>query len=234
MPSRELTSRINWVLDQLVPPLLRDSRFFMYPLFWLLFGGKARHFMEFKQKAPHLDDAGIRGYYEVLKDKHLKRDTDLNRASLERILEDLAGTSVLDVGCGNGFLARRIAEGTAFRVVGCDYQLPLAAEPVPVGWVRASAEQLPFRSQSFDTVVCTHTLEHVVDLAAAVRELRRVARRRLIVVVPMQREYRFTFDLHLHFFPYPFSLQQVMRNPQATCTVLDNDLYYCEDVVGWS
>src|SRR3546814_1539315 len=35
--------------------------------------------------------------------------------------------------------------------------------------------------------------------------LRRVARRRVIIVVPQEREYRFTFNPHLHFFPYPHS-----------------------------
>ena len=32
-----------------------------------------------------------------------------------------------------------------------------------------------------------------------------MARRRLIIVVPQEREYRFTFNPHLHFFPYPHS-----------------------------
>jgi len=79
-------------------------------------------------------------------------------------------------------------------------------------------------------VTCCHVLEHVQDAEAAVRELRRVARRRLVVVVPRQREYRYTFDLHLRFFPYPSSLQQLMRRRGARCEVVDNDLLYVEEL----
>jgi hypothetical protein len=42
---------------------------------------------------------------------------------------------------------------------------------------------------------------HVQDAHAALEELRCVAKRRLIVVLPKQRPYRYTFDLHLRFFP---------------------------------
>lgn len=53
----------------------------------------------------------------------------------------------------------------------------------------------------FDTVVCTHTLEHIPQLHESVQELRRVGARRLIIIVPCQRYYRYTIDYHLHFFP---------------------------------
>lgn len=44
------------------------------------------------------------------------------------------------------------------------------------------AGRLPFRSQSFDYVVCSHTLEHVPDPAAAISEMCRVAKRGYIEV----------------------------------------------------
>jgi ubiquinone/menaquinone biosynthesis C-methylase UbiE len=75
-----------------------------------------------------------------------------------------------------------------------------------VHWCDGNIEELPFRDGAFDTVVSTHTLEHVQHLAAAIAELRRVARERLVVVVPRQRPYRVTFNPHIQFFPYRFSL----------------------------
>lgn len=41
----------------------------------------------------------------------------------------------------------------------------------------------------------------------ALAELRRVAKRRLIIVVPKQRNYKYTFELHINFFPYLFDLK---------------------------
>lgn len=97
-------------------------------------------------------------------------------------------------------------------------------------FVEARIEKLPFRDNKFDTVVCTHTLEHIQDLAQGISELRRVAKKRLIIVVPKQRPYKYTFDLHLHFFPYEHSLLTVMgpgRN--NSCRTVGGDLFYIED-----
>jgi hypothetical protein len=81
--------------------------------------------------------------------------------------------------------------------------------------------------------VCTHVLEHVLDLRGAMAELRRIARRRVIVVVPLEREYRFTFNPHVHFFPYPHSfLRQIIPvPPTAQHRVIGRDLVYREDLV---
>ena len=55
------------------------------------------------------------------------------------------------------------------------------------------------------------------SFARRLSELRRVARRRLILVVPQEREYRFTFNPHLHFFPYPHSfLRYLTPVPQGS------------------
>ncbi len=79
-------------------------------------------------------------------------------------------------------------------------------------------------------MISTHTLEHVLNAEAALAELRRVARRRLILVVPRQRPYRFTFDLHLNYFPYAWSLRNFLANPHARIEVIDNDLFAVEDL----
>jgi SAM-dependent methyltransferase len=47
--------------------------------------------------------------------------------------------------------------------------------------VQADAERLPFADASFDLAFCVATLHHALDLAAMVRELARVARRRGVV-----------------------------------------------------
>jgi len=61
-------------------------------------------------------------------------------------------------------------------------------------------EALPFPDKAFDVVICSHTLEHVLDLPKAISELKRIAKTKLIITVPKQRYYLYTFDLHIHFF----------------------------------
>jgi len=144
--------------------------------------------------------------------------------------------SVLDVGCGTGYLLGALAQragATPHEFTGVDFQIEpgIAARHPQVQFREADIEKLPFDDSSFDTVICTHVLEHVLDIETAIGQLRRVARRRLLVIVPLEREYRFTFNPHVHFFPYPHSfLRHVTPVPlNARCEVIGRDLLYIED-----
>ena len=229
---RRITNRLNWVLDNLVLPYLRDSKIFMGIWFRLLFGNKSKCFMGFKERAPHLNQEEYEKYYQLLSDVHLQRDTDLTGECVQRILSRIQGESVLDVGCGKGYLMGKIASEKGIRVVGVDIAASEQQETSShITFVRHNVQTLPFEDRSFDTVLCTHTIEHLPAPLQTVREIRRVAARKIIIVVPRQREYRYTFDLHIHFFPYIFSLQKIMRNERALCDVIGNDIYYEEEVV---
>lgn len=231
LPRRDITNKINWVLDNLLPPLVRDSDALMRLLFFLVFRKQAKPFLEFKDRAPFLSQEEFLEYYEQVAEWFTKRPTDLNAGCLATILDIISGTSILDVGCGRGYLAQQMVQASpGVQVTGLD--IFIAPDCLPqenLRFVTGSIEALPFSDRSFDTVVCTHTLEHIPDIEKAVSELRRVTRKRLLIVVPCQREYRYTFDLHVHFFPYEFSLQQIMKNPKAHISRIGGDFLYCED-----
>lgn len=228
---RELTSAIVWLLDNLLPPLLRDSRWVMAPLLRLGLGPKAAHFERFRDNAANLSPDERTRFYEFLADAHIKRETDLSHACIERILSDVCGNSVLDVACGRGYLSRLLHAKQGRQVTGADFCPPLSEEIDPgLRFVKADIEALPFSDAAFDTVVCAHTLEHVLDIEQAVSELRRVGRQRLIIVLPCQRPYRFTFDLHLHFFPYDYSVRTLLRNPHGELVKIGAEWYYCEEL----
>jgi SAM-dependent methyltransferase len=94
------------------------------------------------------------------------------------------GESVLDVGCGPHGLA---CAAPAARFVGTDV---LFAGQVASGMTafRTDPGPLPFADASFDTVVCLDTLEHIpsADRGGFVKELARVAARRVIVACPSE------------------------------------------------
>jgi ubiquinone/menaquinone biosynthesis C-methylase UbiE len=52
----------------------------------------------------------------------------------------------------------------------------IASSPIAVDWQVADAQELPFPSQSFDSVVSTWTLCSIPNVAKALREIRRVLR----------------------------------------------------------
>ena len=204
--SREASGRINALLDDWVPPRLRDSRVFA-ALARRMHHAQDIPIEQFKERAFELSGTEFRDFYRTHHTHLDQGDTDLTPASEEGVVAAVGGCSVLDVACGKGHLSRRLASG--HRVVGCDGS-------IHEGWralvhpglvtVEAVIEQLPFADASFDTVVSTHTLEHVQHLGLALAELRRVARCRVVVVVPRQRPYQVTFNPHIHFFPYRWSL----------------------------
>jgi SAM-dependent methyltransferase len=199
--SRNLALAVHFLLDECLPPILRDRDWFMWLPFRLLFGRHADTFRSFKDRGHDLDEEEFRRVYAETAVVHLQRPTDLNTSCIDRIRRRIAGRSVLEVGCGRGHLADILVRD--HDVTACDMAIDpdISARLPRVTFRLENVERLSFADASFDTVVCTHTLEHVQHLDVAIRELRRVARRRLIVVVPRQRPYRHTFDLHLHFFP---------------------------------
>lgn len=229
--SRNFTNIFNWILDNVIPPFIRDSKIFSLPLFWLLFGRKATFFMNFKKNVISLSNEQMIDYYKNLSDVHIKRETDLNKESVNFILCNILGSTVLDISCGKGYLPRKIVEMHNIEVTGMDFIIhdEMKASKNPI-FLNGNIEAIPFPDNHFDTVISTHTLEHVVDIQQAINELRRVCKKKLIIVLPKQREYKFTFDLHLHFFPYKFSVLNLMKNKNGTCLCLNNDWVYFEEL----
>ncbi len=228
--TREFELRLLFVLNELVPPILRDARWFGRLLLRLAFRGEAETFATFKDRALVMSDEEFASIY-ARAISFLPTETDLNKSCQDAILKTVVGPAVLEVGCGAGLLAGALSQ--QHDVTACDLVIRdnVIRRHPDVDFHEASAESLPFPNQSFDTVVTTHTIEHVRDIFAALSELRRVARQQIIIVVPAERPYRYTFNLHLHFFPYPHSLRALIGpNRTAQCEVLGGDLFYVEDL----
>lgn len=225
---RSASLRIRNLLDNWLPASLRDSRVVMTPLLRVALGPHADEFMAFKNGAFEMSPEEFADVYRRVAGSEVQGETDLNASCTEAILQQIRGRRVLEVGCGRGWLATRMAD-VASSVTASDIVLSDATRAMDnVTFEEASVESLPYGDSSFDVVVCTHTLEHVQNLARALSELRRVAAEHLVIVVPKERPYRYSFNLHLHFFPYPWSWQAVAGSvPGATLRDLD-DWFYVE------
>jgi phosphoethanolamine N-methyltransferase len=94
---------------------------------------------------------------------------------------DLAGTRVLDIGCGIGGLDQVIVELGAGHVTAVDVVAPMIAlarqriaDPRIAFEVIAPEQPLPFADASFDVVFTKDAWLHVVDKPALLREVHRV------------------------------------------------------------
>src|SRR5947207_14626890 len=105
-------------------------------------------------------------------------DPEYEEQLLRLVDEYLAGANrVVDVGCGEGQVARRIAELGA-EVVGID---PTAGQVTVARargggprYARAGAEALPLRDASFDAAVSCLVFEHLDPFEPAIAETARV------------------------------------------------------------
>ena len=92
---------------------------------------------------------------------------------------------VLDVGCGLGSYGRSLlTDGYAW--LGAEVDAADCAELARLGLPHRHVDgrTLPFADASFDAAVCLEVLEHLDDPAAVLREIHRVAPRKLLVSVP--------------------------------------------------
>jgi SAM-dependent methyltransferase len=228
--NRETTNMIRFVLEELVPPVMRDSRLFRWAA-KLVWGQHIDKLAKFRERAPFLTARE----YELLYREHprVHKGTDNSAACIARITADLTGESVCDVGCGTGFLLSRIkaARSDIKRLTGVDFVVDDVAELPGIDYVAAKIEALPFEDGAFDTVICTHVIEHVLDYRQSIAELRRIAKKRLIIVVPREREYRYSFNPHFNFFPYTHSFLRAAHPvpPTHECIDIGRDIYYRED-----
>ena len=92
----------------------------------------------------------------------------------------VAGGSILEAGCGEGYGAGLLLAAGAQQVVGVDYDAATAGHvrkaypQVPV--LRGNLVALPLASKSFDVVVSLQTVEHLWDQPLFVAECVRVLR----------------------------------------------------------
>lgn len=226
---RSVSIIIQRILDDYLPPALRDSRWFMSIPMYALFGDKAPIFLDFKKTAHSLSPEEFGAVYKQLEGMDIQGETDLNKPCELYILDNLVGKNVLEVGCGRGYLANKLAG--KLKTTACDILVPssIKKQYPNVKFQEANIERLPYKDKSFDTVVTTHTLEHVQDLAASIAELRRVTKKRLIIVVPRQRPYTYSFSLHINFFSHAWSFPALLGYRKHQLHYL-GDWLYIEDV----
>ncbi len=234
--NRSVTNVLRYILDDYLPPVVRDNYYLMYPIFRYWFAGTddIGAVMRFKEFVHAMSEAEFADFNAKVKWRRKGRQTDASEPSLQWVLDrlDPGAHSLLDVGCGGGHWLNMCA-GRGLELAGCD--LGDKADLANGTYHCGNAEALPFPDKAFDVVTCFHVLEHVRRLDRAIAELKRVAKRQICLIVPCQRYYKYTLDLHVHFFYSPSYFRSLLGIEQSRSELIRSwfgagDLVYVADV----
>jgi len=216
-------------MDEFLPLVIRDNYYFMYPFYRYWFTGSKNlsSIMRFKEIVHSMSDEEFATFYGELKCRANIRPTDCSAQSLAWVIKrmNVEGNqrTLLDVGCGRGHCLNKFSE-LGLALTGCDVYPNVSVSSAK--YVQGNVEKLPFADKSFDIVTCFHTLEHVRRLNMALSELKRVAKKQLFLIVPLQRFFRFTLDLHIHFFYSPFYFRSLVDCGESECKQVGGDIVY--------
>lgn len=113
--------------------------------------------------------------YDELHGEEQLRKLGIIKAELGLKPED----TVLDVGCGTG-----LSRALGCTVVGVDCCEEMVEKSMTrITAVKASAEKLPFHDKSFDAAICVTACHNFSNINAAMKEMRRVARKHAAISV---------------------------------------------------
>jgi len=151
---------------------------------------------------------------------------------LETIVAELPlspGMRVLDLACGDGFYARRIARrvGPTGLVTGADVNLgylerardEASSDPelAPIDFVAASFDALPFPNDTFDFVWCAQSLYSLPDPTVVARCVARVLKPGGLFAV-LEND-----TLHQVFLPWPVHLELPLRAAELRTLLEQSD-----------
>lgn len=103
--------------------------------------------------------------------------------------EKLEISTVLDVGCGEGFTLSRLTEANIGKkregIEYLDTAIELGKKEHPsVKIKKGTIYDLPYKDNAIDLVICTEVLEHLEDPEKALSELVRVSKKYCLLSVP--------------------------------------------------
>jgi len=112
---------------------------------------------------------------EIPPDHQMRSEWQARARSSHRLTSYLSrfekGTTILELGCGNGWLSHGIARGTCAEIVGMDRDSPelrqarrVFASQKNLGWVAADISVSPFAHSAFDIIVIASAIQYFADL----------------------------------------------------------------------
>ena len=227
--NRNTTNIIRFLMDECLPPIVRDSKLFMAPFYYFAYRGKCvEQAMDFKKLSHSMSSEEYADFYSKIDTISRNRPTDLNIQCLNYILSFVSAIktgNLVDIGCAGGFLLKKMHEVNS-RLTLHGYDIKNFDLPKYIISHNGDVSNLPYSDKQFDVVTCCHTLEHLIKIKDCVSEIVRIAKKEIIIVTPCQRPYYYTLDEHVNFFFYAEQITSLFEIQNYKCFKLGGDWIY--------
>jgi len=137
-------------------------------------------------------DVNASFWIQIIREGRDRYRAELTDLAVTKTIGSPAGLTVLDAGCGEGYLSRMLAKAGA-TVTGIDFSASLVAaaremiltDGLPIAFDTGTVYDLPYADAAFDVVICNHLINDLQDPAGPIREFARVLRQggRLIILM---------------------------------------------------
>ena len=225
---RETSNKLRFIIEELIPPIIRDSFIFTY-IIKKIHRSDDLHF-NLKDKIFTSKKNIYQAYYKI--ESKIHNQTDLSKKCISEIHKNIKGKKVIDVGCGNGYLLKTLSKMN-LNLSASDVKIfPKNKNEFKRLQIKYREEQINninYKKNSFDTVICTHVLEHILEIEKAYKKLIAITKHTLIIVIPKERPYKHTFNGHIHFFPYHWCFINLIK-PKNNYKIfeINRDFIYIE------
>ncbi len=153
----------------------------------------------------------IKNFYEERSDSYLPSTKDLLDDRFEKIVSMIIDEKptikikVLDVGCGNGFIVQLVDEQIDCDLYGFDIskkKLDLAQNVGVNAILHDVTEPFPFPEKSFDIVICSEVLEHLLYPEKYIKSIYEVLKEDCIAIFTTPNYAAFQIRFYLLFNGY--------------------------------
>lgn len=156
-----------------------------------------RDFIEWNEEMSHKQDIdlfyeGSHYFIRWVEEQRLKTITGLIKKHMKK--NNITNSVIVEAGCGAGHVLEKIANsistGSLIGVDPLEWWLDKARKRLgdKAKLVKGFAEELPFKDKSADFVICTEVIEHVIDPAVVLSELKRVVKNQGLIIVSIPNE----------------------------------------------
>ena len=229
---------VNFFINYFIPVFLRDNLFFIGIITFFFYGidhFKFRLFLTQKLRLLYPSKRDNNKIVDVGELEKIKTSlvevtynldlylTDKIMLSLFEILQENKSDSILDFYCGSGYLLYYLQRLHFRKLIGVDRHQQESVSNIAYHSILDNKTKFP--DKSIDIVIC-HALSYTPNVTEVIHEIKRLAKKKVIIIVPIMRYFKYNLIPTIHFFPEKHNIIDIMEMERYSCFKVQQNFIY--------